>query len=163
MLTMAPPPRSFMRRAAARATMKVPTTLTSRILRKRATGVSSAWMSAAIPAELTTPSRPPNASPAMATAFSAAVSSVTSSAEVKRRLGSPISPDRLASAFSSRSTAATFQPASSSRRTVASPMPDAAPVTSATLSFAAGFAIPLLPISAIVSRVSPFASHPRNQ
>ena len=84
---------------------------------------------------------------------------MTSSAEVKTRVGSPSSRDRLASAFSSRSTAATFHPASSSRRTVASPMPDAAPVTSATLSLAAAFAISLLPISAIVARayaVPPF-------
>ena len=84
-------------------------------------------MSAAMPAELSTPSMRPSASPAIAIAFSAAVSLVTSSAEVKSRCGLPIFAARPASAFSSRSTAATFQPASSSRSTVASPMPDPPP------------------------------------
>ena len=125
-----------MMRAAARATMKVPTTLTSRILRKRSTGVSSAWMSAAIPAELTTPSSPPSASADMATTFSAAASSVTSRAEVNTRLGAPSSRATSASSFSSRSARATFQPASSRRFAVASPMPDAPPVMSATRPFA---------------------------
>ena len=57
------------------------------------------------------------------------------------RDGSPSSLRMRASAFSSRSTAATFQPASSSGFAVASPMPDAAPVMSATRPSCTGFAM----------------------
>jgi len=131
---MAPPPVVRMMRAAARATMKVPTTLTSSTLRMRAAGVSRAALSAAMPAELTTPSMRLSASPAMAIAFSVAGSLVTSSAWVNRRRGLAMRSASSVNALPSRSMAATFQPAWSSRATVAHPMPDPAPVTSATLS-----------------------------
>jgi hypothetical protein len=114
--------------------MKVPTTFTSRILRNKSTGVSSVCTSAAMPAELTTPSRPPSASTTCANTRTAAVSSVTSSGASSTPFAAASSLRAGSSVDSSRSTMATFHPDFSSCFAVAKPMPDAPPVISATLS-----------------------------
>jgi hypothetical protein len=144
MFTIAPEPCSFMMRAAARPTMNVPVTLMSSILRNSSTEVSSTDLSRPTPAELTTPSIPPNAWALSVTAVSAALSSVTSSTPV--RTLSPCAPRNFASAAVSRSSAATRQPEASRRSTVASPMPEAPPVTIAARRVS-GFAMDRSPLA----------------
>src|SRR3954464_2442379 len=136
MLTIAPPPVVRIAATAARATRKVPTTLTSRMRRNSAAVISSNGLFCAIPAELTTPRKGPIRSAACACGPATAASSVTSSASrTTRSPHSASSASALSSPAASRSAIATLQPSAASCRAAASPIPDAPPVTNAPRSF----------------------------
>ena len=103
----------------------------SAIERAHSSSPSSAsdWLEGKNPALLTTISMPPNRETQASIAESTCSLSVTSQ-RIPMTLGNPV---KRVSADSSKSSAQTTAPAATKRRTVAWPIPDAPPVTSATL------------------------------
>src|SRR3989442_9583161 len=121
--------------AARRVTLKVPIRFTSITLAKTASGIGpslpTVFIAAPTPAQLTATWSAPNRSTARATAVATSPSLVTSAGANSVR--SPISRDTSSPADPGRSRMTTWPPASTSVRTVASPRPEAPPVTRATV------------------------------
>ena len=127
-LTIEPPPLSFIARTASRQPRNVPSTLTALTLRQSASVAVSMLPRTPMPALLTRMSRRPNAAITASTTARQRASSVTSWASTRSASGpSPTS------AASLRSVATTFAPWPWNSAAVARPMPEAAPVMSATL------------------------------
>ena len=121
------PPVSFIARTASRQPRNTPSALTALTLRKSASVVVSILPRVAIPALLTRMSRRPKAAMTSSTTSRQRASSVTSCPSVRSASGpSAFRPASL------RSLAATLAPSAWNRAAVARPMPDAAPVMSAT-------------------------------
>src|SRR5215510_11621436 len=131
MLTMRPLPCCSMRRTAARETRNT-------LVRSQAiTWFQSSSLSSqvsfeppVIPALFTTMSRLPQRAWAAPTARSTSSARVTSATSASAE--APIWPAAASTADLSRSTSATWAPSAESRRAIASPIPRAPPVTSAT-------------------------------
>src|SRR4051794_20964689 len=121
-----PPPRSRIAGTTAWAARKNAVRLTSSTRSHSARVISvTGFVSAGMPALLWKTSRPPKRSTAVWTTRATSASSVTSAPTAS----APSPSQRCAS----RSTATTLAPASANRRAVARPMPEPAPVTTATL------------------------------
>src|SRR5271157_2815960 len=127
-LTIEPPPVAFIARTASRQPKKVPSTLTAWTLRQSASVSVSILPFVPTPALLTRMSSRPNVSTTASTTSRQRASSVTSCMRVRSASG-----PRAARPCSLRSVAATFAPSARNSAAVARPMPDAAPVMSATL------------------------------
>ena len=127
-LTIEPPPLSFIARTASRQPRNVPSTLTALTLRQSASVACSMLPRTPMPALLTRMSSRPNAARTASTTSRQRASSVTSWASTRSASG----PSVLRPA-SFRSVAATLAPWPWNSAAVALPMPDAAPVMSATL------------------------------
>ncbi len=132
-LTMAPPPPRRINWTAARVTIAVPMTLTSR-LRCQSSGVASMPLRTKVAALLTRMSRRPNVISA-AVASEAASAGLAMSAWTNTALPPAATMRSRTSAppRSSMSPMTTEAPCSASNSAVAAPMPSAAPVTRATL------------------------------
>ena len=131
MFTIDPAPRSRIRRATSRQVTKLPIRFTSRILRKRPAVVSIAGVSLAMPAELTSPVNGPNSASLRPIARATASSSATSTRSKRTRSSDWPSVSRAWSRFCwARSTTTARHPSATSARTMASPIPEAPPVTS---------------------------------
>src|ERR1700761_5793245 len=132
MFTTAPPPCSRINGAAALVHRNGPVRLTERIRFQSASEVSSSGANTATPALLTSASSRPKRAEICANAAATAFASETSqcSASVSSGLARPTA--ARASNSPSVSSSATRQPSARKRLAVASPIPRAAPVTSAT-------------------------------
>src|SRR4051794_39740759 len=144
MLTIAPPPCSRISGAAALVQRNGPVRLTASTLLQSSSEVSSSGANTAIPALLTSASSRPNRVPTFA------IASVTALASETSQCSPSVSP-ALASASTlchnnspSMSSNATRQPSARNRFATASPMPCAAPVTSATFGGEGVIAVPSL-------------------
>lgn len=134
MLMMHPPPPSFMALMACRVPTNTPSRFVASTRRQSARLVSVIGRAKAMPAQLTAMSRRPHSARIRAIAACQSVCEVTSS----RKASAWPPPAQIASATcaesgSFRSAKATLAPASARRLAVALPMPEAAPVTRATL------------------------------
>ena len=134
-LTMAPPCSSMAGRTA-RHMRNVPVRLTAMISSHRLSDSSVVWEKEPIPAMLQRLVMMPSSSVLRATDVATACSSVTS--HCRARALPPLSAassfifSATAATASSMSRQATAAPSAARRRAVARPMPDAAPVTTAT-------------------------------
>ena len=128
---MIEPPVGFIAGSAARQPRNVPSTLTRYISRKSASVVDSMSPKRPMPAELSKTSRRPWRATRSATTRGQASSSVTSRTAVV--CGAPSAAASAARPISSRSVATIVAPSAARRSAAARPMPDAAPVMSATL------------------------------
>src|ERR1700737_1727690 len=134
MLTIAPPPCSRIRGAAALEHRNGPVRFTAMIRLQSASLVSSTGANTATPALLTRASSRPNRSITAAIAAATAAASETSQVIASVLFGSFSAATALACSSPSMSSSATRHPSARKRLAVASPIPRAAPVTSATLA-----------------------------
>ena len=134
MLTMAPP-CSRISGTAARVQRNGPVRLTSRIRCQSVSVVSMIGAKRATPALLTSASRRPNRRVMRSSASATMAASETSQCSASVRSGHRREDVALSSSCCSMSSRATRQPSWRNRLAVASPMPRAAPVIKATLSF----------------------------
>src|ERR1700744_3700987 len=148
-LTIEPPPLCFIARTASRQPRNAPSALIALTLRQSSSVVVSILPRTATPALLTRISSRPNAARTASTTARQRASSVTSCASVRSA-----SAPSVFKPVSLRPVTTTVAPSAWNRAAVARPMPDAAPVMSATLPARR----PALALS-IVS--SPVQSQPR--
>src|SRR5690606_4718042 len=124
--------------AAALATLKLPTRLTSTVVRKLASGIGPSLPrtrpAPRMPAQFTATFRPPRNSWAALTLASTAASSVTSVCQ-KRALASPSAATASAPLSWFTSNRATLPPAATRWLATARPRPETPPVTMARVSF----------------------------
>lgn len=141
---MAPPPESRISGTAAWVIRNGPVRFTS-ITRCHSSGVVSiSGLNTAIPALLTSASRRPNRSVTAAISRATDSRSATSQCSAMVRSGSASACIAARSPSSSRSSSATDQPSARKRLAAASPMPRAAPVTSATWGEDAVMGVPIM-------------------
>src|SRR6478609_914189 len=145
MLTIEPPPFASIAASSARMQKNVPSRWTAITWCHDSIGYSPTSACApAMPALLTAMSRRPKVSVAVPTIVRHDATSLTSTATASA--ASPISPATRSAASCLRSATTTFAPRSASSRAHASPIPDPAPVTSATLpSSSCAIALPPRP------------------
>ncbi len=134
--TMAPP-CSSMPGSTARHMRKVPVRLTAMILSQPLRDWSGVWANPPMPAMLHRLVIGPSSSSARATTPATAFSSVTSQRSAMARPPAPAASSLISAATVSMASAATSRqatapPSAARRRAVARPMPEPAPVTSAT-------------------------------
>jgi hypothetical protein len=141
MLTTAPPPCSRIRGAAALVHRNGPVRLTDRIRFQSASDVSSSGANTATPALLTNASSRPKRWLTLAIAAVTASASLTSQCSASVLSGLASAATAPCSNSPSISSSATCQPSARNRFAVASPMPRAAPVTSATFCGAGAMAL----------------------
>src|SRR6185295_12449582 len=131
MLTIAPPPCSRIRGAAALVQINGPVRLTCRMRLQSSSEVSRIGANTATPALLISASSRPKRALTDATAFATALASETSQCSSSVWSGSARPATAPRSNSPSMSSSATRQPSARNRLAVASPMPRAAPVTRA--------------------------------
>ncbi len=138
MLTIAPPPCSRIRGAAALVQINGPVRLTCRMRLQSSSEVSSKGANTAMPALLISASSRPKRALTAAMAFATALASETSQCSSSVLSASASAATAPCSNSPSMSSSATRQPSARNRLAVASPMPRAAPVTRAVFCGEAG-------------------------
>ena len=128
-LTMAPPPRAAIIRAAARAHRKGPVRFTASTRSHSSSGMSTTAEPDAMPALLTSTSRPPSSRSTRA--IMAATSALDDTSVRTASAPGRRSASARASSSCPKWLTTTWAPAPASRSAVACPMPLPAPVTSA--------------------------------
>jgi len=135
---MAPPPCSRIRGTAALVQMNGPVRLTSSTRFQSSSEVSSSGANTAMPALLTSASSRPKRRSISAIALRTAPASETSQCNPSALPGALSAATLFHNISPSISSSATRQPSARNRSATASPMPRAAPVTSATFCGAGG-------------------------